>query len=203
MVQENFYFTFGTAETFPLHEKEYVKISAPNKEIAVKEFRRHHPDHTPGIVNCAFIYNEREWNMIGARYYLGIRPAEYFHIVDRVNNDAVPFQIEISVNIRDIVKQEINLTKKVIDMIENGEPAWQDVCDCVKVIASTNGVNLVNRCDLNTYLKVDNDNITLNSNYSTDSQMISLNIPCEFNLAQFLQDYHLDAGREDEEYEYE
>lgn len=74
---KKFYFTFGSSEGYPSKCRNgYVVIKAADEASAVKTFRRHYPDRIPGVVNCAFWYNEKRWNEICARYYVGVEPAE-------------------------------------------------------------------------------------------------------------------------------
>lgn len=76
--KQDFYFTFGSAEYFPFNRGDYVKITAFTRSDAVAEFRKHYPDHTEGLVNCASIYNEKEWMEHTSQYYIGKEPAKYF-----------------------------------------------------------------------------------------------------------------------------
>ena len=62
-----FYFSLGTAECFP-YESGHIKVVAPTLEFAVKAYKQKYP--FPGmelnstVVNCAFIYSEKEWEEI-------------------------------------------------------------------------------------------------------------------------------------------
>lgn len=56
----NFYFTFGTDSGFP-YCCGWVEVQALDEADAVRTFRAKYPDRTPGIVNCAFWYNEERF----------------------------------------------------------------------------------------------------------------------------------------------
>ena len=53
----SFYYTFGTSSSFPF-QKGYVKVNAVDQKAADALFRQAYPDKTPGILNCAWTYNE-------------------------------------------------------------------------------------------------------------------------------------------------
>lgn len=61
---EKFYFTFGSAETFP-YRYGWVEVFAPNRELAISVFRSRFPDKHEGFVNCSFIYSEEEFEKSG------------------------------------------------------------------------------------------------------------------------------------------
>lgn len=52
-----FYFTYGTAESFP-YKGGWTEVIADDIRQAQALFRAVHPDRTPGIMNCAFFYTE-------------------------------------------------------------------------------------------------------------------------------------------------
>lgn len=54
-----YYFTYGSSGQ-PFRGG-WTVVVAQNKALAVEIFRRHHPDKTPGIVNCAGIYREERF----------------------------------------------------------------------------------------------------------------------------------------------
>lgn len=58
-----YYYTFGTSKQFP-YTRGYVIVYAFNQEQANDKFRKRFPDFNKGIINCAFIYNEEEFNII-------------------------------------------------------------------------------------------------------------------------------------------
>lgn len=58
---QNYYFTYGTSDKFPFQQG-WTKIEAPSKKAAIEIFRAYHPDQTDGIVNCAWIYDEKEFH---------------------------------------------------------------------------------------------------------------------------------------------
>lgn len=74
----NYYFTFGTAEHFPFGINDYVLVTANNQFAAENKFREVHPDAHENLINCAFIYSEREWgnNKMQQKYYNGKEPVE-------------------------------------------------------------------------------------------------------------------------------
>ena len=55
-----FYFTYGTSQTFPF-QGGWTEVIAPNRQAAVGAFRAIHPDVTPNIINCSFIYSEEQF----------------------------------------------------------------------------------------------------------------------------------------------
>lgn len=58
----NYYFTFGTNEKFP-YQNGYVKVRASNRSEAVEKFNAKYPPiDKSGLVNCAFIYNQEEFD---------------------------------------------------------------------------------------------------------------------------------------------
>ena len=56
----SFFFTFGSSEHFP-YKYGHVIVNANDEETAIKTFRKFYPDKNEGIVNCAFIYSDKEW----------------------------------------------------------------------------------------------------------------------------------------------
>lgn len=72
---ENFYFTFGSNKDFP-YQNTYLVVIARNIEEAIKKFKNKYP-HREGsnCINCAFYYNEKEWNE-GTKKYYSEEPAE-------------------------------------------------------------------------------------------------------------------------------
>lgn len=60
---QTFYYTFGTSESFPF-QRGWVEIQATSQSEANKLFRQHFPDKTPGVLNCAFIYTEEEFQKV-------------------------------------------------------------------------------------------------------------------------------------------
>ena len=60
-----YFFTYGSAMQFPYHDKDYVVVEgADNEKEAVEAYRKKYPDYNPGVVNCAFWYDENRWNDI-------------------------------------------------------------------------------------------------------------------------------------------
>lgn len=56
----SFYFSFGSAKQFPF-ERGYLVVLAENRREAIGIFRYHYPDVNEGIINCADIYTEEQW----------------------------------------------------------------------------------------------------------------------------------------------
>ena len=56
--RETFYFSFGTANYFP-YKHGWVEVRANSREEACKLFSSHFPNRN-GMLNCSFVYNERE-----------------------------------------------------------------------------------------------------------------------------------------------
>lgn len=57
---KNYYFTFGSHEMFP-YKNTYLIVKADNRTVAIEKFREKYPDKNNNCVNCAFIYDEEEW----------------------------------------------------------------------------------------------------------------------------------------------
>lgn len=72
---KKFYFTFGSWEGYP-YQSTYLIVEAESRQEAARLFREKYPDKTPNTVNCADIYNEKEWKEHVRDYYVGIEPAE-------------------------------------------------------------------------------------------------------------------------------
>ena len=78
MSEEKFYFTFGYDRNFPYPDN-YLIVLANNRENAISKFRRNYPDRHKNIINCADIYNEKQWiASMNQKYYPEI-PAETIH----------------------------------------------------------------------------------------------------------------------------
>ncbi len=71
---KNYYFTFGSARTFPF-QNTYVKVVANSERDAIATFRSNYPDRSPNTVNCAFWYNQEEWDRLGEKRYFPDEPA--------------------------------------------------------------------------------------------------------------------------------
>lgn len=54
------YYTFGTDERYP-HRGGWVEVEADTIKQAHAAFRRHYPDRTTGILNCADYYTEKQF----------------------------------------------------------------------------------------------------------------------------------------------
>ena len=59
-----FYYTYGTDPRYP-YQGGWTEIEALDRPSADKLFQMYHPDRTPGILNCADIYNEDEFRRTG------------------------------------------------------------------------------------------------------------------------------------------
>ena len=55
-----FFFTYSCGGDQPFNGG-WTEVEAPNRTTAVQLFRIVHPDAEPGVVNCAFIYSEKEF----------------------------------------------------------------------------------------------------------------------------------------------
>ena len=59
-----YYYTYGSSKQFPF-QFGWTEVEAPNATIADALFRAYHPDRTPGVLNCAFVYTHEEfWKSI-------------------------------------------------------------------------------------------------------------------------------------------
>lgn len=73
---KNFYFTFGSWRGYPAEcRNRYVLVSASSEESAVRLFRDRYPDRNPGCLNCAFYYNQKQWDDYVSRHHEGQPPA--------------------------------------------------------------------------------------------------------------------------------
>lgn len=57
----NFYFTFGSASTFP-YCGGYLTVRAKNFAEAGRKFREKYPDIHENCLNCAFYYTQQQWD---------------------------------------------------------------------------------------------------------------------------------------------
>ena len=60
-VKSSWYFTFGTDPGFPF-ERGWVEVIAASEKDACEIFRSQFPDRSPGVLNCAFVYDGRSFN---------------------------------------------------------------------------------------------------------------------------------------------
>lgn len=84
---EVFYFTYGLEDYYPWYGG-WTEIEAPDKNSACELFRAFHPDHTPGFVNCAFIYPEEAFlktEMAGPKGNFGARCRERITVTRVIN----------------------------------------------------------------------------------------------------------------------
>ena len=59
-MKQNFYFTYGTSTSFPF-QNGYTKVIAQTRATAIRLFQMIHPNQTENVINCAFIYSEKEF----------------------------------------------------------------------------------------------------------------------------------------------
>ena len=82
----SFYFTFGTDPLFPYGYHDYVLIICRDESEACKLFNTLHPKRLgSNVMNCAFMYNETQWELNTKKYYAGRDPVETI-IVTRTRN---------------------------------------------------------------------------------------------------------------------
>ena len=62
--KETFYFSFGTSEHFPFKHGGWVEVRAKDRMEACELYSSHYPKRD-GLINCAFVYDEREWKQSG------------------------------------------------------------------------------------------------------------------------------------------
>lgn len=68
--KQSFYFTFGTDTAYPYGINDYVEVKAYSLNEAAILFNMVHPPR-PGsdLVNCAFMYTERQFDEFRAKLY--------------------------------------------------------------------------------------------------------------------------------------
>ena len=59
-----YYYTYGSDGEQPFIGG-WTEVEAVNHQAANKLFRIVHPDKTPGILNCAFVYTEAQFKQTG------------------------------------------------------------------------------------------------------------------------------------------
>ena len=75
---QNFYFTYGTDPRFPHLADEYVIIRAENELAARDKYLEIYPSRSGDkCLNCAFVYNQKEWDEEVRHYYNGDPVAIY------------------------------------------------------------------------------------------------------------------------------
>ena len=73
----NFYFTFGSDPQFPYGRDDYVLVQCKDMGEAYKLFKAIHPNRPlTNTLNCAFVYNEQQWQTGARKYYEGQDPIE-------------------------------------------------------------------------------------------------------------------------------
>ncbi len=81
-----FYFTYGTDGTQPFIGG-WTEVEAPDGAIAGNLFRAVHPDKTPGILNCAWVYSEERFLQTEmAKGNFGVCCHEKITVTRTVNN---------------------------------------------------------------------------------------------------------------------
>lgn len=71
----NYYFTFGNSEKFPFGINEYVIVTASSIGNAEKVFMEKYPGNDLSSVNCAFVYETKEWSTIADKHYKNTFPS--------------------------------------------------------------------------------------------------------------------------------
>ena len=56
----NFYYSFGSADFYPFRGG-WVIVKAGSRVEADRIFMKHFPCRTPNLLNCASVYNEKQW----------------------------------------------------------------------------------------------------------------------------------------------
>lgn len=59
----NFYYTFGSDERYPF-QNGWIVVKASSRTEADRIFMEHFPCLTPNVLNCAFVYSERQWRQM-------------------------------------------------------------------------------------------------------------------------------------------
>ncbi len=83
-----YYFTYGSDPQYPYHRGQYVVVFADSMQEAVELYRIKYPDVHKGIINCAFYYNESQWEKIKIQY-----PGRYQGQPEEVINQPSPKDI--------------------------------------------------------------------------------------------------------------
>lgn len=73
--RNKFYFTFGSDCGFP-HQNTYLIVIADCKGESMTKFRKKYPDRHKDCLNCAFVYNEKQWEGSLNQKYYPEEPAE-------------------------------------------------------------------------------------------------------------------------------
>lgn len=59
--EENiYYFTYGIDEGYP-YKGGWTEVRAPSRGAATTLFRVYHPDRSEGLLNCAWVYTQEEF----------------------------------------------------------------------------------------------------------------------------------------------
>ncbi len=72
-INNPWYFTFGSSKKFP-YQNTYLIVMASSETEALLKFSKKHPNPARGLVNCAFWYSRKWWDM--NPQYEGTDPAE-------------------------------------------------------------------------------------------------------------------------------
>lgn len=57
---QKYYFTYGSSENFP-YQNGWTEVYAENMKQAESLFKAIHPDKIPGIINCAWVYTQKDF----------------------------------------------------------------------------------------------------------------------------------------------
>ncbi len=72
----NYYITFGSDTKFPYGKNDYVLVRCHTMNQAYRLFDAVFPPRDGrNISNCAFVYDESEWNESVQKYYKGCEPS--------------------------------------------------------------------------------------------------------------------------------
>lgn len=90
----NFYFTYGSDKQFP-YQNGYSKIIAEDIQEACRLFNAVHPKRKgSGCMNCAFYYNEVQWNSWDSKlkiYYPCFEVIRVVYLTPASNNNPEPY----------------------------------------------------------------------------------------------------------------
>lgn len=74
--KNRYFFTFGTDPKYPFGIEEYVEVHADDGNQASQKFMSRYPCREGStLMNCAFVYGEKQWEKIYNEHYKGKPPA--------------------------------------------------------------------------------------------------------------------------------
>ena len=74
--ERSYFYTFGTDPHFPFGINDYVEVHADDANEADQKFKSRFPCRRGStLLNCAFIYNEENWEKVYREHYAGKKPA--------------------------------------------------------------------------------------------------------------------------------